>query len=204
MTMATSPRMLLAGTALLLCLGVPLALPIGGALAADQRSSGQPQQQNATQPQQQNPTQAQQQHPSQSQAHQPSRSSAEQPASEQTNRDTVVDALTRAHRAALRRNAPAALDQIERAETALLNLKQIRPDPRVDQALLRLDLARTAVNHKDLNLADEQVAAVAHTVTQAFADSTPPGSAPGISPTAMDQGDDAIRSTTRMISRSAT
>jgi sporulation protein YlmC with PRC-barrel domain len=35
-------------------------------------------------------------------------------------------------------------------------------------AWLRLDLARTAVNRKDMNVADEQIAAAGHTVTGAF------------------------------------
>jgi sporulation protein YlmC with PRC-barrel domain len=82
---------------------------------------------------------------------------------------TALDALAQAHRAAQRRDAQSAFDQIERAETALLNLEQTRHDPRLEQALLRLDLARTAITHKDMKVADEQLGAVGHGLTGAFA-----------------------------------
>jgi sporulation protein YlmC with PRC-barrel domain len=91
------------------------------------------------------------------------------PANSLALQQSALAALAEAYKAARRGDGHVALDQIERAETALLNLEQIQADPRIEHNLLRLDLARSAIGRKDNRVADELLASAAHSLTGVFA-----------------------------------
>jgi hypothetical protein len=80
-------------------------------------------------------------------------------------RHEVLEALAKAHAAVQRKQSKAALDEIERAEVALLNLGQLDQDPATEQALKQLAAARTAIQQKDLKAADTLLAGAAHDLT---------------------------------------
>jgi hypothetical protein len=63
-----------------------------------------------------------------------------------SNQNTALDAVAQARMDLKHGHAGNALEQIERAERALLDLKQIQSDPHIDDALQRLDAARAALN----------------------------------------------------------
>src|SRR4051794_4888316 len=80
---------------------------------------------------------------------------------------TALDALTQAHGAAQQRQNRKALEEIERAEVALLNLTQVERDAHFELALQRLAAAREKVEQGDFAAADRQLADAAHTLSVA-------------------------------------
>jgi hypothetical protein len=109
-------------------------------------------------------------------------------ASNMSNQNTALDALAQARMALQHRKKNDALEQIERAERALLNLQQIHRDPHLDDALKRLDTARTALNANDTATVDQQLTAASRELEVAFASTTAPGAgpSPGIGDTVYD------------------
>jgi hypothetical protein len=82
---------------------------------------------------------------------------------------TALKAISEAQAATQRGQARKAIDRIERAETALLNLEQARPDPHIEDALARLDSARTAVKRQQPREANRELADAAQVLSVAFA-----------------------------------
>ena len=99
-------------------------------------------------------------------------------ASNMSNQNTALDALAQARMALQHRKKNDALEQIERAERAVLNLQQIHRDPHLDDALKRLDTARTALNANDTATVDQQLTAASRDLEVAFASTTAPGAEP--------------------------
>jgi hypothetical protein len=95
-----------------------------------------------------------------------------------SNQNTALDAVAQARMALKHRQSGNALEQIERAERALLNLQQIHRDPHIDDALKHLDAARTALNANDTVTVDQQLAAASQDLEVAFASTTVPGAEP--------------------------
>jgi hypothetical protein len=77
--------------------------------------------------------------------------------------------IGRARHAAQNRKAKDLLDQIESAETALLNVDQLARDPHIDAALERLKAAREAAVRGDLHGAEALLALATADVTVALA-----------------------------------
>src|SRR5690349_446252 len=89
-----------------------------------------------------------------------SRASPQSSRSEDRSREvTAIHALGQARYAAQNRRPQQVLDQIERAETAMLNVSQIARDPHVDTALQHMAAARAAVTHNNLRDAEAELAA---------------------------------------------
>jgi len=101
-----------------------------------------------------------------------------------SNQNTALDSVAQARMALKHRQARDALEQIERAERALLNIRQIHQDSRIDDALQRLAMARAALNANDMATVDQQLAAVSEGLATTFASATATGTAP--SPTIGD------------------
>jgi hypothetical protein len=101
-----------------------------------------------------------------------------------SNQNTALDSVAQARMALKHRQARDALEQIERAERALLNIRQIHQDSRIDDALQRLAMARAALNANDMATVDQQLAAVSEELATTFASAAAPGTAP--SPTIGD------------------
>jgi len=95
-----------------------------------------------------------------------------------SNQNTALDSVAQARMALKHPQARDALEQIERAERALLNIQQIHPDSRIDDALQRLTMARAALNANDMATVDQQLAAVSEELATTFASATAPGTAP--------------------------
>jgi sporulation protein YlmC with PRC-barrel domain len=95
-------------------------------------------------------------------ASQPQSSPSRSQSGGQSDRQDVLDAIMQAHAAAQQRQGPQTVNRIERAQVALLNLRQLHPDPRLDQALAMLDQARDATRRNDLRAADEHLLAAAN------------------------------------------
>jgi hypothetical protein len=95
-----------------------------------------------------------------------------------STQNTALDAVAQARMALKHREAGNALEQIERTERALLNIQQIHPDSRIDDALKRLDVARAALNASDMATADQQLAAVSQELATTFASTMAPGTGP--------------------------
>ena len=75
-----------------------------------------------------------------------------------SNQNTALDAVAQARMALKHRQAGNALEQIERAERALLNLQQIHPDPHLDDALKQLAAARAALDANDTATVEQRLA----------------------------------------------
>jgi sporulation protein YlmC with PRC-barrel domain len=90
-------------------------------------------------------------------------------ASDRMGEERAIKAVARSREAVQHRRFRQALEEIERAETALLNLDQVERDVHVDAALRRLDLARVAIEGKDLRRADQQLAEAAADLSVAVA-----------------------------------
>jgi hypothetical protein len=99
-------------------------------------------------------------------------------ASAMSNQNTAMDALAQARMALQHRKKNDAVEQIERAERALLNLQQVHRDPHLDDALKRLQTARTALNTNDAATVDQQLMAASRDLEVAFASTTAPGAGP--------------------------
>jgi hypothetical protein len=97
----------------------------------------------------------------------PSRKAALSPNAKQEHE--ALGDIGRARHAAQNRKGKELLDQIERAETALLNVKQVAPDPHVDAALQHLTTARAAAGRGDLRGAEADLALATRDVTVALA-----------------------------------
>jgi hypothetical protein len=102
-----------------------------------------------------------------------------------SNQNTALDAVAQARMALRHRQPGNALEQIERAERALLNLQQIYPDPHLDDALKQLAAARAALDANDtatveqrLAAAPQDLAAASQDLEVAFAATTVPGTQP--------------------------
>jgi hypothetical protein len=95
-----------------------------------------------------------------------------------SNQNTALDAVAQARMALKHRQASNALEQIERAERALLNLQQIHPDPHIDDALKQLREARAALNANDMLTVDQRLSAASQDLAVAFASTTVPGTGP--------------------------
>ncbi len=96
-------------------------------------------------------------------------------ASRPTYQNTALDAVAQARIALQHQQGRKALDQVERAEVALLNLEEIKRDPHLTDALRHVEAARAAVNGNDLAAAEHQLAAVSQDLTVAFAPKMAPG-----------------------------
>jgi TolA-binding protein len=101
---------------------------------------------------------------------------------------TALEAIADAQAATQRGQTRRAIDRIERAEIALLNLQQAQPDPHLESALERLDSARTAVKRKQTREADRELADAAQVLSVAFAASGSQGAVSGTSSTRQRQG----------------
>jgi sporulation protein YlmC with PRC-barrel domain len=86
---------------------------------------------------------------------------------------TAIHALGQARYAAQNRRSQQVLEQIERAETAMLNFSQIALDPHVDRALQHMAAARSAVRRKNLRDAEAELAAATDDLTITLALLTP-------------------------------
>lgn len=104
-----------------------------------------------------------------------SRSTAQNAAQNAERERTAVNALGRARYAAQNNKPQDVLDQIERAETALLNVAQAERDPHVVAALQHVATARMAVANKNLRAANAELAAATRDLTVSLATLTPPG-----------------------------
>jgi sporulation protein YlmC with PRC-barrel domain len=92
-----------------------------------------------------------------------------------TNQNAALDAIARANIAMQHRDLTKALDQIERAEVALLNLDELHRDPRLTDALRHVEAARAALNANDSGTAEQQLAAVSQDLNVAFVSAMPGG-----------------------------
>ena len=92
-----------------------------------------------------------------------------------TYRNTALDAVAQARIALQHQQGRNALDQVERAEVALLNLEEIKRDPHLLDALRHVEAARAAVNVNDFGTAEQHLAAVSQDLTVAFAPKMAPG-----------------------------
>jgi hypothetical protein len=92
--------------------------------------------------------------------------------------NTALDAVAQARMALKYRQPGNALEQIERAERALLNLQQIHPDPHIDDALKQLHEARAALNANDMLTVDQRLSAASRDLEVAFASTTVPSATP--------------------------
>jgi sporulation protein YlmC with PRC-barrel domain len=87
----------------------------------------------------------------------------------------ALDAIMSARQAAQQHKIRAAIEEIERAEVALLNREAAQqPDPHVDVALKQLDAARDAISRKDISATEQQLAEAATLLT--VASNAPPTS----------------------------
>jgi sporulation protein YlmC with PRC-barrel domain len=93
----------------------------------------------------------------------------------------ALDAIAQARKAAQQHKIRSAIDQVESAEVALLNVSAMQPDPHIKAALDQLDAARDAISRKDIATADQQlalasgvVAVAANTAASSAGSSTPP------------------------------
>jgi hypothetical protein len=96
-------------------------------------------------------------------------------ASRPTYQNTALDAVAQTKIALQHRQGRTALDQVERAEVALLNLAEIGQDPHLTDALRHVEAARAAVNANDFGTAEQHLAAVSQDLTVAFTPTTAPG-----------------------------
>jgi hypothetical protein len=92
-----------------------------------------------------------------------------------TYQNTALDAVAQARIALQHQQGRNALDQVERAEVALLNLEEIKRDPRLLDALRHVEAARATLNANDFGTAEQHLAAVSQDLTIAFAPKTAPG-----------------------------
>jgi hypothetical protein len=92
-----------------------------------------------------------------------------------TYQNTALDAVAQASIALQHKQGRNALEQVERAEVALLNLEESRRDPHLTDALRHVEAARAAVNANDLGAAEQQLAAVSQDLTMAFTPKTAAG-----------------------------
>jgi hypothetical protein len=95
-----------------------------------------------------------------------------------SNQNTALDAVAQARMALRHRQPGNALEQIERAERALLNLQQIYPDPHLDDALKQLAAARAALDANDAATVEQRLAGASQDLEVAFAATTVPGTQP--------------------------
>ncbi|HMI97926.1 MAG TPA: PRC-barrel domain-containing protein [Micropepsaceae bacterium] len=86
---------------------------------------------------------------------------------------TALGAIGRARYAAQNRKPKEVLDQIERAETALLNIAQAYRDPHVDTALEHMAAARASVGRNDLRSSEAELAQATRDLTVALALAAP-------------------------------
>src|SRR5207237_1717808 len=86
-----------------------------------------------------------------------------------TYQNTALDAVAQARIALQHQQGRNALDRVERAEVALLNLEEIKRDPHLLDALRHVEAARAAVNANDFGTAAQHLAAVSQDLTVAFA-----------------------------------
>jgi sporulation protein YlmC with PRC-barrel domain len=97
-------------------------------------------------------------------------SSPQSSRSEDASRErTAIHALGQARYGAQNRRPQQVLEQIERAETAMLNISQIARDPHVDTALQHMAAARAAVGRKNLRDAEAELAAATSDLTVTLA-----------------------------------
>ena len=97
-------------------------------------------------------------------------SSSQSSRSEDASREiAAIHALGQARYAAQNRRPQQVLDQIERAETAILNVSQIARDPHVDTALQHMAAARAAVARNNLRAAEAELAAATRDLTVTLA-----------------------------------
>jgi hypothetical protein len=95
-----------------------------------------------------------------------------------SNQNTALDAVAQARMALKHRQPGNALEQIERAERALLNLQQIHTDPHLDDALKQLAAARAALDANDTATVEQRLAGASQDLELAFASTTVPGTQP--------------------------
>jgi sporulation protein YlmC with PRC-barrel domain len=105
-----------------------------------------------------------------SQASSASQSSRSQDAARER---TAIGALGKARYAAQNHRPKDVLDQIERAETALLNIAQVARDPHIDTALQHIAVARLEVGRNNLRGAETELAAGTRDLTVALALAAP-------------------------------
>jgi hypothetical protein len=86
---------------------------------------------------------------------------------------TAIHALGQARYAAQNRRPQQVIEQIERAETAMLNISQIALDPHIDTARQHMAAARSAVQRKNLRDAEAELAAATDDLTVTLALLTP-------------------------------
>jgi sporulation protein YlmC with PRC-barrel domain len=114
----------------------------------------------------------------------------------------AVNAIGRARYSAQNRRARDLIDQIERAETALLNVGQIGRDPQIDSALQHLDAARALAASNDLRAAEVELmlatADVAMTLAMADPDMTTTD-APVVGYAVYDAGGEKIGDVTEVV-----
>jgi sporulation protein YlmC with PRC-barrel domain len=86
---------------------------------------------------------------------------------------TAIGDIGRARYGAQNRKPKETLEQIERAETALLNIAQADRDPHIDTALEHMAAARASVEHNNLRSAEAELAAATRDLTVALALAAP-------------------------------
>jgi sporulation protein YlmC with PRC-barrel domain len=86
---------------------------------------------------------------------------------------TAIGDIGRARYAAQNRKPKEVLEQIERAETALLNIAQADRDPHIDAALEHTAAARASVERNNLRGAEAELAAATRDLTVALAVAAP-------------------------------
>jgi hypothetical protein len=111
-----------------------------------------------------------------------------------SNQNTALDAVAQARMALKHRQARNALEQIERAERALLNIQQLHQDARITDALQRLTMARAALDANDMATVDQQLAAANQELATTFASAPAPGtgSSPAIGDAIYDSNGQVI------------
>ena len=92
----------------------------------------------------------------------------------------ALTAMGRARYAAQNRRGRELLDQIEDAETELLNVAQLHHDPHIDAALRHLDTARAAATSHDLRRAEAELAAATMYAEVALAVAEPEATAEAV------------------------
>jgi sporulation protein YlmC with PRC-barrel domain len=85
----------------------------------------------------------------------------------------AIGALGRARYAAQNHRPKEVLDQIERAETVLLNVGQVARDPHIDTAIEHIAAARASVGRNNLHSAETELAAATRDLTITLALAAP-------------------------------
>lgn len=114
----------------------------------------------------------------------------------------AVAAIGRARYSAQNRKARDLIDQIENAETALLNVEQVGRDPHIDAALRHLDAARGLAATNALRAAEAELALATTDVAVALVAADPDTSAldvPTIGEAAFDADTEPVGDVTEVV-----